>query len=160
MRDLTVLNRRARTHSTRSSCENSHYQIVLREFTVLSVLQRLHGNFAETPQRLCRDSMKILQRTCRDSTWAPQRPCRLHIDSAETPWRLYRNSTEILQKIPEILRRLQRFYRDSLETLTESCNGSTVKLLGYVAGIILFLCGACRVHQVIGADTSMFQVRS
>ena len=64
---------------------------------------------------------------------------RLHIDSAKTSERLYRNSTETLQKIPEILQRLQRFYRDTLENFIESCNGSTIKLLGSVAGIIVFL---------------------
>ena len=119
---------------------NSPYQIVLREFTVLTVLQRLHGDFPETLQRHHRDSTETLRRYYRDSTEILH---GLYRDSAETPHRLCRDSIETPQKLhrdsaetPEILQRLQRFYRDSLETLTESCNGSTTKLLGSVAGII------------------------
>ena len=124
---------------------NSPYQIVLREFTVLTVLQRLHGDFPETLQRHHRDSTETLRRYYRDSTEILH---GLYRDSAETPHRLCRDSIETPQKLhrdsaetPEILQRLQRFYRDSLETLTESCNGSTTKLLGSVAGIFFHVSG-------------------
>ena len=85
---------------------------------MLTILQRLHGDSPETLQRH-------------------------HKDSTETLWRYYRDSAEILHGLyrdsaetPEILQRLQRFNRHSLETLTESCNVSTTMLLGSVAGIV------------------------
>ena len=153
---------------------NSPYQIVLREFTVLTVLQRLHGDFPETLQRHHRDSTETLRRYYRDSTEILH---GLYRDSAETPHRLCRDSIETPQKLhrdsaetPEILQRLQRFYRDSLETLTESCNGSTTKLLGSVAGIIfdshishnildlgdLMDSGSLECHLVTGCDSTAY----
>ena len=138
----------ARSHSTKSSCKNSQYCIVVRNSPYQIVLRihnthsppetprRLSRDLAETPQRLYRDSTEILHTLHRDSTQAghtgtPHKLCR---NSIETPPKLHRDSAET----PEILQRLQIFYRDSLETLTESCNGSTTKLLGSVAGIISF----------------------
>ena len=82
---VTVINRTARTHSTQSSWENSPYQIVLREFTVFTILHRLHGDFpetAETPQRLYGDITQTLERFYTGSTKTLQ---RLYMDSAETP---------------------------------------------------------------------------
>ena len=115
MRDLTVLNRPARTHSTelwcethltKSSCENSQYSQSSRDST--ETFQRLCRDTTETLQRLYGDTSETLQRFYTGSTETPHRLCR---DSIETPQKLHRDFAEN----PEILQ--YRGSRDSTETL-------------------------------------------
>ena len=74
----------ARSHSTKSSSENSQYSIVLRDSQYwfyqrvtysyfIETLQKLHRDFAKTLQRLCSDPIETLQRLFTDSAEILQR---------------------------------------------------------------------------------------
>ena len=120
MRDLTILNRPARTHNTeswcethltKSSCENSQYSQSSIDST-------------ETFRRLCRDTtetLHILQRLCRDSE--------------ETCQRLYRGSTETCQRASRDCKQVES-KRDPHCDRLEILDADSFKLLGSFAGII------------------------
>ena len=95
--ELTVLDRPARTHITKSSCENSQYSQFSRDS--METLQRHHRGSTETLRRYYRELTEILHGLYRDSAETPHRLCR---DSIETPQKLHIDSAET----PEILQRL------------------------------------------------------
>ena len=104
MRDLTILNRPARTHITKSSYENSQYSQSSRDS--METLQRFHKGFTETLQRYYRELTEILHGLYIDSAETPHRLCR---DSIETLQKLHRDSAEDSRdstEAPEILQRL------------------------------------------------------
>ena len=133
-------------HSIQVHCENSEYSIVLRGFTVLPVLQRVHRSSTETPQRLYRDTTETPQRLHRDSTETPQ---SLYRDSTETTQRLHRATTETSQRLyRDSTETLQRLYRDSIEATSYRLQAAGYKLQSTVTG---------NKHDVWGASPASFE---